>query len=157
VDLYEPGTGSRAHDFTGGVLPSGLVWTVPIPDDAIVVSHGGKRLDVEVHDVPVVDANPAEVPATVTFRMTWQGRGAGRKLGHGSSVPPTDPAAFAGRFFRALARGTFSGTSGAFMFQSSTTRRARSIFAELGTEQTGALLAGAVRCVACAGTSGDGW
>ena len=156
MDLYEPGTGPRVHDFTGGIAPSGLVWTVPIPDDAIVVSHGGKRLDVDVHDVMVFDASPTEVPARVSFRMTWQGRGAARKLGRGSAVPPTDPAAFAGRFFRALAKGTFSGTSGTFTFQSSTTRRAGSVFAELGTEQTGALMAGAARCVACAG-AGDGW
>ena len=149
MDLYEPGSGSRAHDFTGGIQPSGLVWTVPIPDDAIVVSQGGKRLDVDVHDVAVVDAAPTEVPATVSFRVTWQGRGTAQPRGRGTAVPPMDAAAFVGRFFRTRARGTFSGASGAFTFQSSARRPARSVFAQLGTEQTGGLLAGAARCVAC--------
>jgi hypothetical protein len=155
VDLFEPGPGSRVHDFTPGVAPSGLVWTVPIPDDAIVVSTNGRRLDVDVHDVPVIDLTPAdEVPATVSFQMTWRGRGRVRQLGLGNTVAPTDQAAFLGRFFRARARGTFSGAAGSFTFQSNPRRRARSVFAELGTEQTGALLAGAVRCGACA-RSGD--
>jgi hypothetical protein len=122
---------------------------VPIADGAIVVSHGGRRLTVAVRDVPVIDAAPAETSATVSFQMTWQGRGAARRLGRGNAVAPTDAAAFLGRFFRAQARGTFSGAAGSFAFQSSPKRRARSIFAELGTEQTGALLAGAVRCAAC--------
>jgi hypothetical protein len=155
VDLFEPGSGSRVHDFTPGVASSGLVWTVPIPDAALVVSQGGKRLDVDVRDLPVIDATPAEVPATVSFQMTWRGRGRARQLGQGTAVPPTDAAAFLGRFFRARARGTFSGAAGSFTFQSNPKRRARSIFAELGTEQTGALLAGAVRCGGCA-RSGPG-
>jgi hypothetical protein len=155
VDLFEPGSGSRAHDFTGGVQPSGLVWTVPIPDQAIVVTRGGKRLDVDVRDVAVVDATPAEMPATVSFRMTWRGHGRPRRLGRGSAVGPSDAAAFLGRFFRARATGTFSGAAGTFAFQSSARRPARSVFAELGTEQTGRLLAGQVRCARCAG-SGPG-
>jgi len=135
------------HDFTGGVLPSGLVWTVPIADESIIISHGGRRLDVDVHDVQVFDAAPTEVPATVSFQMTWRGKGRARQLGRGTAVAPTDPAAFLGRFFRARVRGTFSGVSGAFTFQSK--RRLQNLFAEVGTEQTGALLAGAVRCDAC--------
>jgi hypothetical protein len=151
VDLFEPGTDSRVHDFTGGVQPSGLVWTVPIADDAIVVSRGGRQLDVDVHDVAVTDATSGtEIPATVSFQMTWRGRGSARRLGRGNAVPPTDAAAFLGRFFRARAKGVFSGVAGSFTFQSNPKRRAQSLFAELGTEQTGALLAESARCAACA-------
>ena len=150
MDLFEPGSGSRIHDFTGGIQPSGLVWTVPIADDAVVVSRGGRQLDVDVRDVTVTDATPAEIPATVSFQMTWRARGAARRLGRGNAVPTTDAAAFLGRFFRARAKGVFSGAAGSFTFQSNPKRRARSIFAELGTEQTGALLADAARCAACA-------
>jgi len=156
VDLFEPGSGSRVHDFTGGIAPSGLVWTVPIPDEAVVASPDGKQLTVDVHDVAVIDATTSgEVPATVSFQMTWRGRGRARDRGRGTAVPATDPAAFLGRFFRARARGTFSGTAGGFSFQSSPKRRATSLFAEVGTEQTGALLPGAVRCAACAAASSD--
>jgi hypothetical protein len=152
VDLFEPGSGSRLHDFTGGIAASGLVWTVPIPDEAVVASPDGKQLEVDVRDVAVLDATPpAEVPATVSFQIRWRGRGKARDLGRGTAVPPTDPAAFLGSFFRARAKGTFSGTAGVFSFASSTKRQARSVFAQLGTERTGALLPGALRCAACDG------
>jgi len=144
------------HDFTGGIAASGLVWTVPIPDGAVVASPDGKQLTVDVHDVAVIDATPAgEVPATVSFQITWRGRGRARDRGRGTAVSPTDPAAFVGRFFRARARGTFSATAGGFSFQSSSKRGATSLFAEVGTMQTGALLPGAIPCVACAGASSE--
>ena len=152
MDLFEPGSGSRVHDYTGGIQPSGLVWTVPIADDAIVVSPDGRRLDVDVRDVAVVDATPAELPATVSFQMTWRGRGRARQLGRGAAVDPTAASAFLGRFLRARAKGTFSGATGTFTFASNPKRRAHSVFAELGTEQTGALLPSAVACGACAGS-----
>jgi hypothetical protein len=124
---------------------------VPIPDESIVLSRGGKQLDVDVRDVAVIDSTPAAtVPAIVSFQMTWRARGGARRRGRGLAVGAGDPRAFLGRFFAAKAQGTFSGTSGAFTFTSSPKPRARTIFAVLGTEQTGALLPGAVRCDACA-------
>jgi len=123
------------------------VWTVPIPDASIVKSDDGRRLDVDVRDVAVIDATPAEIPATVSFQMTWGGVGRTRQLGSGSAVPPTDGAAFLGRLSRARFRGAFSGGTAGFTFQSK--RRLRTIFAEVGTEETGALLSVAVRCKPC--------
>ena len=123
------------------------MWTVPIPDASIVKSDDGRRLDVDVRDVAVIDATPAEIPATVSFQMTWRASGRTRQFGSGNAVPPTDGAAFLGRLSRARIRGTFSGEAASFTFQSK--RRLRPIFAEVGTEQTGALLARAVRCKPC--------
>ena len=149
------------HDFTGGVAQSGLVWTVPLPDDAVVTSRRGRRLDVSVRDLPVIDstgAPAAEVPAAVSFQMTWRATSATRPAGKGAAVAPTDPEAFLGRLARARARGTFSGTAGAFSFQSSA-KPQRTIFGVLGTEQSGALLRGAVACRACGAAPGpqDPW
>ena len=104
-------------------------------------------MDVDAHDIPVLDAQPAEVPATVSFQMTFRGKGKARHLGRGTAVAPTDAAAFLGRIFRARLRGTFSGVVGGFSFQSK--RRLQTLFAEVGTEQSGAFLTGAVRCDAC--------
>jgi hypothetical protein len=118
-----------------------------------VVSGGGKRLDVDVRDVAVIDSTgvPAtDVPATVSFQMTWRGRVGARRRGRGLAVGPGDPKAFVGRLFSAKAQGTFSGVSGAFTFTSNPNPRVRTIFAVLGTEQTGALIPGAVSCDACA-------
>jgi hypothetical protein len=137
------------HDFTGGILSSGLVWTVPVADESITPSDNGARLDVDVQDVPVIDAAPAQTPATVSFQMSWRGRGRARHLGRGATVAPTDPSAFVGRFFHTRVRGTFSGASGGFTFTSRP--RFRTLFAELGAEQTGALIPPTVRCNACSG------
>ena len=150
MDLFEPGSDSRIHDFTGGILPSGLFWTVPLPDESVIVSPDGKRLDVDVRDVAVIDTTrQGDIPAVVSFQITWKGRGKARTLGRGTAVEPTHAAAFLGQFFRARARGTFSGAAGDFTFQSSLKRRARSVWAELGVQQNGALLAGATRCDSC--------
>jgi len=143
----------RVHDFTGGILPSGLVWTVPIPDESIVLSGGGKRLAVDVRDVAVIDSTAvpaADVPATVSFQMTWRGMGGARRRGRGLAVGSGDPSAFVGRFFAAKAQGTFSGTSGAFTFASNPKPRVRTIFAVVGSEQTGTLIPGSTGCDACA-------
>ena len=94
----------------------------------------------------VVDerAVPAgETPATVSFQMTWRGGGGRRRLAAASP-------AFAGWFFRhARAHGTFSGAEDGFSFASAAPTRARSTFAELGTEQNGLFLAPATECARC--------
>ena len=150
MDLYEPGSSSRIHDFTGGILPSGLVWTVPLPDEAVVLSANGRRLDVDARDVAVVDTTAAgNLPAVVSFQITFKTSGKARDLGRGDTVAPTDPAAFLGRFRHAQARGTFSGAAGGFTFQSGPKRKSSTIFGELGTQQNGAMIAGAVRCDTC--------
>ena len=148
--------GSRAHDFTGGIAQSGLVWTVPLPDGAVTISRRGRRIDVAVNDLAVIDSTPsapAGVPATVSFTMTWRATGALQRAGKGAAVPPNDPLAYLGRLARASARGTFSGTSGTFTFQSSA-KPQKTIFGVLGTEQAGALLPGVASCRSCAAVAG---
>ena len=130
------------------------MWTVPIPDDAVVVSRGGKRLDVSVQDLPVIDATgpptSLELPATVSFQITWRATSARQRAGRGSAVAATDPKAFLGRLSHARTRGTFSGAAGGFTFQSDQGAPARTVFAVMGTEQSGALLPGIARCDLCA-------
>jgi len=140
------------HDFTGGITPAGLVWTVRLPDDAVTLAPDGRLLTVDARDLAVTDSTRAgEVPATVSFRMTWKGRGALRKR---------STSAFAGRFFRrARSRGTFSATTvDGFAFASKARKPVRSRFAMLGTEQNGIFVAAAARCPRCAAAraGGDG-
>jgi hypothetical protein len=35
VDLFEPGSGAQVHDNNGGLLASGLFWTLPVDDDEL--------------------------------------------------------------------------------------------------------------------------
>jgi hypothetical protein len=146
----------RVHDFTGGVALSGLVWTVPLPDEAVTITRRGRRLDVAVNDLRVIDSTGsplADVPATVSFAMTWRATGGMERAGKGGTVAPTDPLAYLGRLARASARGTFSGTSGTFTFRSSA-KPQKTIFGVLGTEQAGALLPGVASCGTCAAVAG---
>lgn len=143
------------HDFNGGVAPSGLFWTVPLPEDAVVVSPNGRELTVAVQDLALVDdvlrPTPITVPATVTFRVEWRGKRRLVRRGRGLAVAPTDPAAFRGEFYRRTrARGTFAGAIEGFSFQSEPVI-AKSRFALLGRERNGVFLAGeaAAGCRRC--------
>ena len=124
------------------------MWTVRLADDAVIVSPRGNVVTVDARDVALVDRGPVsagETPAKVSLQMTWKGGGGRRRLAAGAP-------AFAGRFFRhARARGTFSGTEDGFTFASDALKRARSTFAELGTERNGRFLAAAIQCPRCGG------
>jgi hypothetical protein len=114
------------------------------------MSPRGDLLRVEAHDVAVVDDRTApagRVPASVGFEITWRGGGGRRRLAGASP-------AFAGRFFRhARARGTFSAVEDGFAVGASGPMRARSAFAELGSEANGLFLAAAADCAPCRGGS----
>ena len=124
------------------------MWTVRLPDDTVTVEPRGNVVTVDVHDVAVVDDRPApagETPATVSLQMTWRGGGGRRHLAGGAP-------AFAGLFFRhTRVRGTFSGSADGFGFASDALKRARSTFAELGTERNGLFLAAPTQCPRCGG------
>ena len=134
----------QIHDFNGGVAPSGRFWTVPIPEDSVVVSPDGRQLTVVVQDLPLEDdilrPAPRTVPATASFRIEWNGKKAQKRRGKGLEVAPSDPAAFLGRFRKAKATGIFSGAFEGFSFQSDVTPPAKSRFAIVGTERNGVFL-----------------
>jgi len=124
-----------------------------VPDAQITSSRHGKELTVDAENVAVVDdvSSPTsvEIPAAVSFHLTWKATGSRRRLGHPHTAVPTDPGAFLGRLAHAKATGSFSGMEAGFAFQSS----GKSTFAELGTEQNGVFLAppAVVVCRVCAG------
>jgi len=124
-----------------------------VPDAQITSSRHGKELTVDAENVAVVDdvasPAPAEIPAAVSFHLTWNATAPRHRLGHPRTAAPTDPAAFLGRLAHAKATGSFSGMEAGFAFQSS----GKSTFAELGTEQNGVFLAppAVVVCRVCAG------
>jgi hypothetical protein len=131
------------HDFNPGILPSGLFWVVQLPGDAFKVSHDGRRATLEAKDVCVLDSfqflGPNSIAASVSFKVRWQATGPPERRGSGTAVPPTDPAAFLGRFAAARATGSFSGSEVGFSF----TGRGDTddTFAELGPERNGVFLA----------------
>jgi hypothetical protein len=80
-----------------------------------------------------------EIPATVSFSITWQAQGPFHRLRPGSN-DPTDPSAFAAMFADALATGTFSGEEIGFTFESDPGASSEGLFAEMGMEQNGVFL-----------------
>jgi hypothetical protein len=81
---------------------------------------------------------PTNVPAKVGFKVRWEATGPRQRRGKGSDVPPTEPAAFLGRFATARSTGSFSGSQVGFSFagRGDTDRT----FAELGPERNGVFL-----------------
>ena len=116
-----PGTGTPAeqvHDFNGGILASGLFWTVPADERNLWRSHDDRRAVLELRDVPVLDSfqffGPNQVPATISMRVEWRAAAPFEDHGSGDDVPETDPAAFLGRIAPARSTGSFAGEEWGF-------------------------------------------
>ena len=63
MDLFEPGSGSQVHDNNGGVLASGLFWTLPA--DELRVSEDGRRAVLHIENIGVIDSfQIPEIPAS---------------------------------------------------------------------------------------------
>ncbi len=132
------------HDYNGGIAPSGLFWTVPIPDDALTVH--GNTATLHLEDFAVVDSrtflNPVELPATVNLDVTWVASGTATRFRPGSA-DPTDPTNFSGQFQAAVATGSFSGSTPALAFSfHGENATSEGVFAEMGREKNGAFLKG---------------
>ena len=95
-------------------------------------------------NVPVVDSfeflGPNEVPATVSFQVTWAATGEATHYTPGSS-DPADPSNFEGDFYlQTTATGSFSGSESGFTFQSDPGATSAGVFAEMGKERNGTFL-----------------
>lgn len=130
----------QLHDFNGGIAPSGLFWTVRVPDDALRIH--GRRARLEVKDLDVIDSftflGANQVPARVSFEIDFRAYGDEMRFEPGST-DPTDPSNFEGRFRFAVATGRFEGTERGFRFRADDASSA-GVFAEMGHERNGAYL-----------------
>jgi hypothetical protein len=115
---------------------------VELPGDAFKVSHDRRRATLEAKDVCVLDSfqfgGPVTIPASVSFKIHWEATGPHERRGRGADVPPTDPAAFLGRFATTRSAGTFSGSEVGFSFKGRATTEGG--YAQLGPERNGAFL-----------------
>jgi hypothetical protein len=140
------------HDFNGGIAPSGLFWTLRVPDSALSISPNGKKARVHVENIDVVDDlqifGGANVPSKVSFDITWTAKGPRHHYKPGSS-DPTDPSNFDGKFRLAVATGTFSGSNAdGFSFTTDGVASSAEVsdvfgipgFAEMGIERNGSFL-----------------
>jgi hypothetical protein len=132
------------HDSNGGVLQSGLFWTLPLDADALRISRSGRRAVLHAEDVEVIDSfqfgGPLQTPARVSFRIEWRATAPSVTRGKGSSVPATDPGAFLGQIAVAESRGFFSGSEFGFAFRSEGSADTQRTYAQMGRERNGAFL-----------------
>jgi hypothetical protein len=132
------------HDYNGGIQPNGLFWSVEVPLRSFSLSVHQGRARFRVKDVPVVESfvfgGPNVVPALVSVDVEWDAVEAPMDRGLGTSVGSTDPGAFLGRFARARAVGSFSGSALGFEFRSRRGASSDQGFAEIGTERNGVFL-----------------
>jgi hypothetical protein len=141
-----PGSGTPAeqvHDFNGGILASGLFWTLPAGDWSLRVSRDGRRAVLRVRELEVIDAfqflGPYQTPARVSFDIEWQATGPFEPHGAGTGVPATDPAAFRGAIARARSGASFEGEELGFAFSSGDASTDRT-YAQVGFTRNGVFL-----------------
>jgi hypothetical protein len=141
VDLFEPGSGSQVHDANGGILASGLFWTLPVDERELTFSRDGRYATLDVKRIEVIDSftfgGPTGTPATVTLQVRWAATGRTVERGRGRTVPATDPAAFLGQFAVARSTAAISGSEFGFSFRTNAGVSTDGTFAEIGRERNG--------------------
>jgi hypothetical protein len=144
VNLFEPGSGSQVHDFNGGILASGLFWTLPLDGNAVRISHDGREAVLDVKDIQAIDSFQFEsglgTPATVSIHVDWSATGPPVQHGEDSAAPPTDPAAFLGPFAVAESTAVLRGSEFGFSFRANPGVSTARTFAEMGDERNGSFL-----------------
>lgn len=144
MDLFDPGAGptGQVHDYTPGVLPNGVFWTMAIPEDSFHVSRRRARLRLE--HLPLCDSlffgNPVGIASQVSMSVTWRATSGRVDRGEGAAADPTSPAAFDGHFSEATCRGRVSGAETGFCFETAGRLDASGFYAEFGEQANGVFL-----------------
>jgi hypothetical protein len=143
VDLFEPSSGSQVHDFNGGILASGLFWTLPV-GDGLRFTHDGRRAVLDVENIEAIDSfqffSGLGTPGTVSMHVEWRATGPPTQRGSDNTVPPTDPAAFVGQLAVAKSAAVIAGSEFGFSFRSNPDVDTTRTFAEIGRERNGSFL-----------------
>jgi hypothetical protein len=139
------------HDFSPGILPSGLFWIVKVPDSAVQISPDGSSLHIHLEQVPEIDAFTfppgtgngitlfPTVPATASFDVTYTKTGNRRHI-RPTSRDPLSPFNWAGEMSDATNSGTFSVTYAGGGFSASGSFSSSGNFGEMGTERNGSFV-----------------
>lgn len=142
---------SQLHDFSPGILPSGLFWIVKVPDSAVQISPDGSSLHIHLEQVPELDAFTfppgmgngitlfPTVPATASFDVTYTKTGNRRHI-RPTSRDPLSPFNWEGDMSDATNSGTFSVTYADGSFSASGSFSSSGNFGEMGTERNGSFV-----------------
>jgi len=136
----------QIHDLNPSYpVPTGLFWTVAVPDGSVMADLAQGRAVLAARDVPILDhgtipnaltgMGPPPTPGTVSFRVEWRA--------DGPPVSVNNPAqGFAAELARGTAQMEWTARVGDYTFQSDPLPSSMSSFAEFGRERNGIFLAG---------------
>ena len=127
------------NDFNPGIAPSGLFWTVAVPDNSVDVHPGAGTARFALSDFQTRDfhtignsilGGPSD-PAIVSFEMVW--------AGHGQSLVQTDGSTFSFDSVISTVTVEWSALNEAtgMRVQSDPASTSRSEFAAVGHEKNG--------------------
>jgi hypothetical protein len=143
VDVYDPGTGSQLHDLNpSDYHPTGLFWTIPIPQQNIQVQVGNGYASVVAKNLPIYDygeipnalfGGKPRSPGVISYRVVWSG------VQQRVNIRNTDRVygGFAGNFVRNTAQMEWTAETEDNVFVSAPLSTSSSGFAELGEERNG--------------------
>lgn len=138
--MYEPGPGDQLHDLNPTFAPpTGLFWTVRIPDGGVTVDLAQGSATMQARDIAVLEFGTLPnaltgmtppLPASVSFRVEWR------------ATAPLMPVrnetqGFAAELALATAQMEWTATAGRYSFASAPLATSSSTFAELGRERNG--------------------
>jgi hypothetical protein len=134
-------TGVQIHDFNPGIAPSGLFWTIPVPNDAVQIDLRAQTASFAYDSLAIPDftdfANGVtggpSIPGVATFNVQWGGTTSTTSV----RVPAQT---FEGTYFQDTATIEFSVASpmqNNFTFTSDAASTSTSLFAEIGLERNG--------------------
>ena len=140
----DPLSSPQIHDYEPGISPTGVFWTVPVPNDAVQVHQGAGHAVLEMTDMPIhdffdfVNSVTHAIPpddATVSFRVEWTVDGPWRTTDN----PAED---FQFRFRESVAPDGASivwssQNANGFSFQSDPAEASINLYANLGRERNG--------------------
>jgi hypothetical protein len=143
VDVFDPGTGLQLHDLNpSDYHPTGLFWTLPIPEQNIEVHPGNGYASIVAKNLPIYDygqipnalfGGAPRSPGVVSYRIVWSG------VQQRVNIRNTDPVygGFAGTFVRNTAQMEWTAETEDYTFVSAPLSTSSSGFALIGEERNG--------------------
>ncbi len=131
-------SGDQIHDFNPGIAPSGLFWTIRIPDESVEVELDDAEASMKLSDVEIRDffnignalMRGKSVHADVNFHVRWSGV---KKRVHTRDATNQ----FDGRYIEDTATMAWSAEEKGFKFVSDPADTSITLFAEIGHERNG--------------------
>lgn len=137
----DPEFRNQIHDFAPAIPPSGLFWTVPVPDDAVTIDLAAGAAELQVRSMDLLDSftipnalsgGPSE-PATVGFDLSWHDP-------TGVATIVNADQGYSGTFLDVTSALEWSGQTAEFAFVSDPASSSTSLFGLIGFEANGVFL-----------------